>query len=111
MVPMAGQIIGESYTRDEVLVVIACLLGHQRRRQRAERGSRLELLEGAAVGNIRSSDEIVILVPTKPKVHGQAAGHLPVILEVQSELLRILDDELRIANCDAHPISGIVARN
>src|SRR3989442_12857817 len=98
MVPMAGQIIGESYTRAEVLVVIARRLGHQRRRQRAERGSRLELLEGAAVGDVRSSDEIVILVPTEPKVHGQAAGHLPGILEIESELLSILADELRIAN-------------
>src|SRR2546426_9742536 len=111
MVPMAGQIIGESYTRAEVLVVIACLLGHQRRRERAERGSCLELLEGAAVGNIRSPDEIVILVPTKPEVHGQAAGHLPVILEVESELIRILDDELRIANRDAHPHASIVTGN
>src|SRR6266704_2565143 len=64
--PMAGQIIRKPHAWAEVLVVIARRLGHQRCRQRAERGSRLELLEGAAVGDVRSSDEIVILVPTEP---------------------------------------------
>src|SRR5712691_2444427 len=106
MVAVAGQIIRKPYARAEILTVIARLLGHQRRRQRTESGSRLEFLEGAAVGNIRSSDEIVILVPTKPKVHGEATGHLPVILEVQSELVGTLDDKRRIANRDAHPSHG-----
>src|SRR6266851_6866628 len=111
MIPVAGQIISEPYARAEVLIVIARLLAHQGRCQGAEGGGGLKLLEGAAVGNIRSSHEIVILVPTKPKVHGQAAGHLPVILEVQSELLRIPNEELRIADRDAHPHSSIVAGN
>ncbi len=101
---MAGQIIRKPHAWAEVFVVVARLLSHQRRRQRTERGSCLEFLEGPAVGDIGSTDEIVILVPTKPKVHSQAAAHFPVILEVQSELLRILDDEVGIANRDAHRV-------
>src|SRR5260370_6072847 len=104
--PVAGQIICKPYARAEVFVVIARLLGHKRRRQGAKRGSRLEFLEGAAVGNIRSTDEVVILVPTNPKVYGQAAGRFPVILEVQTELLCIPDDEVRIADRDGHSVDS-----
>src|SRR5260370_31438008 len=72
MVRVAGQIISEPHAWAKVLAIVACLFGHQGCRQRAERCCRLEFLESATVGNVRSSDEIVIPVPTKPKVHGQA---------------------------------------
>src|SRR5260370_41712693 len=56
LLPVAGQIIRKPHARAEVFVVIACLLDHPSRRQRAERGSRLEFLKGRAVGRMRSSD-------------------------------------------------------
>src|SRR5215472_10362380 len=110
MIPVAGQIIGEPYARAEALTVIVRLLGHQGRRQGAARiGSRLELLKGAALGNIRAADEIDILVIPKPEIDSEAMGQLPVILEVQSELLRVLDEERGVAHRDAHAGSSRVA--
>src|SRR6266446_114054 len=111
MIPVAGQIISEPYARAEVLIVIARLLAHQGRCQGAEGGGGLKLLEGAAVGNIRSSHEIVIILLPMPTVNAYPAGIFVFTLEVQSELLRIPNEELRIADRDAHPHSSIVAGN
>src|SRR5579864_1438660 len=111
LIATAGQVVGEPYARAETLAVIGSLLGHQRSGQGAERRGRLEFLEGTAVGNVCSADEIEILVPTESKVHCQPMGHFPVILEIQSELLGILDDEGGIAHRDAHAASTAVATN
>src|SRR5215831_8855607 len=78
MLAVAGHIVSEPYTRAVVVVVIGRLLGYEGSRQGAKGGGCLEFLEGAAVCNIRTPDEIPVLVPTEPEVHAQATSHLPV---------------------------------
>src|SRR5205085_2517082 len=104
MIALAGQIIRQPDARAEVLAVIARLLADQGCRQGTERGGRLEFLEGAAVGNVRAAKKVKVFVPANSEVHGHPAHYLPVILEVQSKLLRVLDDEGWITHRDAHSI-------
>src|SRR5205085_1247629 len=64
----ASQVIGKTKARTEVLVVVTRLLIGELLGQRADVGDRDQLLEGAAVANGRSSDEVEVLVPTQAQV-------------------------------------------
>src|SRR6266700_1809372 len=109
VIAAAGQVISQPDARAEPFAVVARLLCCQTGGQGTERRGRLQFLEGAAVGDIRASDEVEVFVPAQAGIDGQAMGDLPVILEVQSELLRVFDEERRIAHRDAHAVSSIVA--
>src|SRR6516225_2295264 len=89
------EVPSEADARTEAFAVIARLLGYQRSSQGAERCGSLQFLEGAACRDVRPAYKIEVLIVTEAKVHGQALAELPVVLEVNAELFRVLDDECR----------------
>ncbi len=101
---MAGQVISKADARAEALAVVIGLLGDQGSCQRAECGSCLKFLEGAAVGDVRAADKVEVFVPAQAEVYGQALAYFPVILEIQAKLLRVSNDERGIANRLAHAL-------
>ena len=108
VVAMAIQIVSEPNARAEALAVVGCFLPHQGRRQRTGGCDRLQFLEGTAVGDVRSADEVEVLVIAKSRIHCQSLAHFPVILEVETKLFCVLDDERGIAHRDAHALDQSV---
>src|SRR5579864_3475660 len=102
MAAMTGQVIGQSDARAEALAVVVGFLLHQTGCQRAERRDCLELLERAAVGDVRSANKVKVFVPAQAKIQRQAIVKFPVILEIEPKLLGVLDDERGVAYGNTH---------
>src|SRR5262249_44804855 len=66
---------------------------------------RLELKVGTAFGLLRSTDQIVIAIPSQADVDRQIALHFPVILEIKAELFGC-EVEIRIAGRGRHASYG-----
>ena len=108
---MSVQVISQADARAESFAVVSRLLCHQTCRQRAELRCCLKFLESTALSNVRSADEVEVLIVAEAKIHGQALGHLPIVLEIQPKLLRVSNDECGIAHGDAHAAAVDVAAN
>src|SRR6185437_1225551 len=79
---LAIQVIGKAHAWAEALRIIVRLFCDQSCRQRTEWRCCLQFLEGAAVSDVGSADEIKVPVITEAKVHRQTLAELPVILEI-----------------------------
>src|SRR3954463_4289555 len=96
----AFDVIGKAYARTEVGIVIM-------RRSDERIGEWIvegnKLLVGGAVGYRRAAHHVEVLVPTHAEIQGQPIGGLPIILEVEAELLGASGNIGRgIAISDAH---------
>ena len=85
MLALAGEIVSETDTGAEVLVVVMRQAADIGIGERAVEGN--QFLIGPAVLDVRRADHVVVLVPAQAQVQGQTARHFPVVLKVEPKLL------------------------